>query len=154
MVKKSNKHLFFFIVVISIIIIDQITKFLIRSNLSIGEYITLINKFFFIRHITNTGAGFSILENSNSLLIWISLIIIGIILFNYDKIIKDRWYIVSFSLIIGGAIGNLIDRILIGHVTDFISFYIIFDYFPAFNLADTAISIGAIILLISLFKKK
>ncbi|MFH1053521.1 MAG: signal peptidase II [Candidatus Woesearchaeota archaeon] len=153
MVKKSNNHLVFFIVVISIIIIDQITKFLIRSNLSIGENITIISKFFFIRHITNTGAGFSILENFNSLLIWISLIIIGIILFNYDKIIKDRWYIVSFSLIIGGAVGNLIDRIILGYVTDFISFYIIFDYFPAFNMADSAISIGAIVLLVSLFRK-
>ncbi|MEA2036925.1 MAG: signal peptidase II, partial [Nanoarchaeota archaeon] len=99
--------------------------------------------------IQNTGAGFGILKGWNAILIFISLIIIGIILFNFDKITKEKPIYIPVALVLGGAIGNLIDRIFIGHVIDFISF----TFWPAFNVADSGITIGAIWLIIYFWKK-
>ena len=148
---QFKKHMIFFGIVFAVVLLDQVSKAIIRGVLPAGKNIAVINHFFYIWHVTNTGAGFSLFTGGNAILIWISLIVIGIILFNYDKIIANDWYIAAFSLILGGAIGNLIDRIFQGFVTDFLDFFLIFDYFPAFNLADSAITIGAIILVIVLF---
>jgi len=89
------------------------------------------------------------LKGMNLLLIWVSIIVIGAILYNYNKIPKDKVPQTAFALIIGGAIGNLIDRIVIGKVKDFIDFRV----WPAFNIADSAISIGAVLLIIYYWKK-
>ena len=78
------------------------------------------------------------------------LLIIGIIIYYYDKIPKNKYAEISAALILGGAVGNLIDRVLRGHVIDFIDLRI----WPSFNIADTAISIGAIGLILYLIKKK
>jgi signal peptidase II len=141
----------FFGIVLAVALVDQISKAVIRGMLPAGKNIEVIPHFFYIWHVNNTGAGFSLLKDQNSILIWVSLIIIGAIIYNYDKIIGNNWHIAAFSLIIGGAVGNLIDRIFQGFVTDFLDFYFIFDYWPAFNMADSAITIGAIMLVITLF---
>lgn len=146
--KSYSVHIVFWSIVFAAIAIDQIIKFFIRNNLEIGQRIVLIPHFFSLHHAMNTGAGFSLFWGMNSLLIWIAIIIIGIILFFYDKITENWYYALAFSLIIGGAIGNVIDRIAQGYVTDFVSFYVIFDYFPSFNIADSCITIGAIIILV------
>jgi signal peptidase II len=85
----------------------------------------------------------------NPLLIWISLMVIGAILYNYEKIPKENIPQISFALITGGAIGNLISRIFYGYVIDFIDFRV----WPAFNIADSAITIGAVMLVIYFWKK-
>jgi len=109
----------------------------------------LIKNILHATYIQNTGAGFGILKGWNTILIFISLIIIGIILFYFDRIIKEKSIHIPIALILGGAIGNLIDRIFLGYVIDFIDFRI----WPAFNIADSCITIGALWLIIYLWKK-
>ena len=146
--KHFSVHVVFWIIIACAIAVDQFVKYLVVSNMSLGQRLVLIPNFFSAHYTFNTGAGFSLMWGMNSILIWIAIIIIGVILYFYEKITQNWYYTVAFSLIIGGAIGNLIDRILLGHVTDFISFYIIFNYFPSFNLADSCITVGAAIILL------
>ena len=141
-----NGKKFFFITSI-IVLLDQLTKFLARN---ISESIPLIKNVFHLTLIKNTGAGFGILQGQVWILIFISLIVIGLILFKIDKILKKKEYIWSFGLILGGAIGNLIDRIAFGFVTDFLDFRI----WPAFNIADSALVVGVILLLVWSRKSK
>jgi len=134
---------------IAIVILDVITKNLITNNLILSQKIEIIKNFFYITYTTNTGAGFGLLQNLNSFLIWTSIIIIGIIIYNYDKIPQERFPQLMIAFILGGAIGNLTSRIFVGHVVDFISF----TFWPSFNLADSFISIGAIGLIAYFWKK-
>jgi len=146
---KNKSILLISSISILIVILDQITKSLIRKYLSLHQSIPLINNILHFTYIQNTGAGFGILKQQNIFLIFISLIIIGTILFYFDRIIKEKAIHIPIALILGGAIGNLIDRILIGHVIDFIDFRI----WPAFNVADSAITIGAVWLMFYFWKK-
>ena len=147
----KNKSVLLLISSISIltIILDQITKSLITKYLSLHQSIPLIKNILHFTYIRNTGAGFGILKNQNILLIFTSLIIIGAIIYNFKKIIKKKKILIPIALIIGGAIGNLIDRIFIGHVIDFIDFII----WPSFNIADSAITIGAVWLMFYFWKR-
>lgn len=113
----------FFLVALAVVFCDQVTKFLV---IRFGSY------------VTNTGAGFSIFQNQTTLLAWISLIVIGIMIYLLDKL-PSQGYIPA-GLIVGGAAGNLIDRVVREHVIDFIDLKL----WPVFNLADMAISIGAL----------
>jgi len=117
--------------------------------MTLHQSIPLINNFLHLTYIQNTGAGFGILKGSNTILIFISLIIIGAILYYFNKITKEKSINLPIALILGGAIGNLIDRIFLGHVIDFMDLRI----WPAFNVADSAITIGAIWLIIYFWKK-
>jgi len=144
----KNKYILFLVSLI-IILLDQVIKLVIVKTMSLGQSIVIIKNIVHITYTTNTGAGFGILKNMNSFLMWISIIIIGIILYYYDKIPDKRFPQISAGLILGGAAGNLIDRIFISHVIDFIDFRI----WPVFNLADSAITIGVICLLIYFWRK-
>jgi signal peptidase II len=146
---KNKNTLLIFYIGILIVISDQITKFLITKYMVLHQSIPLIKNILHLTYIQNTGAGFGILKGSNTILIFTSLIIIGAILFNFKKIIKEKPVHIPIALILGGAIGNLIDRILIGHVIDFMDFRI----WPAFNVADSAITIGAVWLIVYFWKK-
>ena len=143
---KKNIFLIAFIV----IILDQLTKLLILSKLTVSQSIPLIKNFFHITFITNTGAGFGILKNQNSLFIFIAIVVLGIIFYYYDKIPGTKPMIVAFGFLLGGIIGNLVDRIFHGHVIDFIDFRI----WPAFNIADSAITLSALYFIFYLMKKK
>jgi signal peptidase II len=139
------KYKKFLIITAIVVFIDQVTKYFIRSFLT--EPKEIINGIFYLTFAKNTGAGFSLfanLKNSNTLLIFSGLIIIGVILLNFEKI--ETKNSLAIALIIGGAFGNLIDRIFMGYVVDFLDFRI----WPIFNLADTAISIGGILLFIAI----
>ena len=134
---------------ILVIIIDQISKLIVVKNMNIGEEIILIKKFFSLMYVTNTGAAFSILENSTSLIIIISLFCTALIVSlmqrekNMTKLKKF-----SFIILIGGMISNLIDRVFYKNVIDFLSFNLINYKFPVFNIADIGITIGVLIYLI------
>lgn len=149
----TKNYILLFSIIAVIVIMDQVVKAIVRRMLPVDSHITIIPNFFLIWHIQNTGAGFSLLKDQNTILIWVSLIIIGVIIFYHDRFIGSRIQTIAFAFILGGAIGNLIDRVLNGAVTDFFEFFIpiVNDYFPAFNVADSCITIGAIILIISLF---
>jgi signal peptidase II len=145
--------LLFFIIIIS----DQITKSVVRNTLLVGETIKIIGSFFQITHLENTGIAFGLLQGMNNILIFINTIIIISLslifikqpIFNQNKLSK-----IAIILIISGAISNLIDRIVIGKITDFLYFGIKGYYWPAFNLADSCITIGGILLALSLLKVK
>ena len=126
-------------------IIDQITKFLTQ-----GRGISIINGFFEISYRQNTGMGFGLMPNQNTLIAWLMVVFIGAVLYYYDEIPEKKNIVVLVALLIGGAIGNLVDRIAYGFVRDFIAF----SFWPAFNFADMAITVGGIGLIIYLWRKK
>lgn len=134
-----------------LIVIDQIVKILVINKMALQQSITIINNFFNITYVRNTGAAWSILSGNVLLLIMISVLALITI---YYYLIKDKDLnkidIVSYSMLIGGIIGNLIDRIVHGYVIDYLDFKIFNYNFPIFNIADTLIVISIIIIGISL----
>ena len=139
------------IIILSIIflVIDQISKILIIKLLEPNEVITIIKNFFYIIYTNNPGAAFSILLGKRIFLIVVAILIIGILLYYIKKNKVDgKLNIIAFSLIIGGSLGNLIDRIVRGYVVDFISIKLGSYNFPIFNIADTLIVVGVFLLLI------
>ena len=140
---------------ILLLIMDQISKILVIKFLDMNNSIELIKNFFYLTYTHNTGAAFSILTGQRLLLILIAVIIL-ILIFNYIRKNKVEGKIekIAFSLIIGGSLGNLIDRIVRGFVVDFLDFKIFGYNFPIFNLADTFIVVGVLLLLITTITRK
>ncbi|MBI5003008.1 signal peptidase II [Candidatus Woesearchaeota archaeon] len=138
----------FFLISVLIFLLDQITKILIRTQIKEGTSIEIIPNILYFTHATNTGASFSMLTNYSFLLTIIAvLVIIGIFIF-YKKI--PLQYRIAAALILGGTAGNLIDRLQYGTVTDFINVQI----WPIFNVADSAITVAAILLIIIVWKEE
>ena len=129
------------IVVLTILSLDQLTKFLVSRNLFLNQSSSVIKGIFYLTLIHNRGAAFGILKNQAPLFISTSLFAI-ILMFLNLKNNNKRFYRFSLSLILAGALGNLIDRLFLGYVIDFLDFRI----WPVFNIADSAITIGAILL--------
>lgn len=133
------------------VVIDQVVKILVINKMALQQSIIVINNFFNITYVRNTGAAWSILSGNVLLLIMISVLALVTI---YYYLIKDKDLnkidIVSYSMLIGGIIGNLIDRIVHGYVIDYLDFKIFNYNFPIFNIADTLIVISIIIIGISL----
>lgn len=144
-------------IIISIILlcIDQISKLLVVNLLTKTDSITIIKNFFYLTYINNDGAAFSILVGKRILLILIAVLVI-VMLIRYIKKnnIQNKLELVSISLIIGGSLGNLMDRVIRGYVIDFLDFKIFNYNFPIFNLADTFIVIGVILLLLKEIRKE
>lgn len=135
------------------IIIDQVVKIFISINMNINQSINVINNFFRITYVHNDGAAFSILSGNRLLLIFIaiiSLVLIYTFFINNKKLTQLEQ--ISYILLIGGIIGNLIDRILYGYVIDYLDFKIINYNFPIFNLADIFIVISIFLLIILTIK--
>ena len=138
------------IIILSLIflIIDQITKILVIKILPLSGSIEIIKNFFYIIPTNNTGAAFSILIGQRIFLILITIAILAFLIQYIKKNkIERKIDIISFSFIIGGSLGNLIDRIIRGSVIDFISLKLGNYNFPIFNIADTLIVVGVILLL-------
>jgi len=145
-----------------VILLDQISKFIIRSNLELGEILKVTKKLFWITYVQNTGAAFSLSlgsDNVNRIFFICFTLIATIFIFYIFWKSKSRIEKISFSLILGGAIGNLIDRITIGSVTDFL--WCDFPDFlmhrwPVFNVADSSIVIALSIMIVYhiFFEKK
>lgn len=140
------------IIILSIIflIIDQITKILVVNQLLPGENIEIIKNIFSIIYTNNTGAAFSILLGKRIFLIVVAVLIIGVLLYYIKRNkIEKKIDIIALSFVIGGSLGNLVDRIVRGYVIDFISIKIGNYNFPIFNVADILIVIGVFLLLLS-----
>lgn len=129
-----------------LVLIDQIVKYLITLNLNEFESIIIIKNILSLTYVKNNGAAFSILSGNTIFLIIISIITL-IIIYKYLIINKkhNKIEIITYSLFVGGLLGNLIDRIIHNYVIDYINLFII--NFPVFNLADTFIVISVIILI-------
>lgn len=131
-------------------IIDLISKVLVINT--INKEIVLIPNFLSFNKVSNEGAAFSILNGGRIIFIILAVIVIIYIVKYMLKNINNKVEILSYSLLLGGILGNLFDRIVYGKVIDFISFKIFGYYFPIFNLADSMIVVGAILLIINLIK--
>ncbi len=151
-------HLLRYAIVLVIVVADQITKIWADTSLAMYEQVP-ITSFFNITKAYNYGAAFSFLNDAGGWQRWlftgISLVVsIVLTVWLYRMSRQERWLSLSIALILGGAVGNLIDRVWYGYVVDFIQVYWNTSYFPSFNIADAAISCGTVILLaITLFEK-
>ena len=134
-----------------IIIFDVISKIFISNILILNKSITIIPNLFYLTYTHNYGGAWSIFDNSTLFITIVSfLIIIGIIYYLFKNKVTKKIEIIGYSLLLGGAIGNLIDRIVYGYVIDFLDFYIFKYDFPIFNVADIGIVVGIILLLVSM----
>lgn len=129
-----------------VLIVDQVTKWLVVQKMSLYESIPLLDGVFHITSHRNSGAAFGILEGKQWLFIPITLIVVVFLVVYLVRLRGSRplaaW---SFSLLLGGALGNLIDRVRFGEVVDFLDFRLI--NYPIFNVADSAIVIGVVLLI-------
>jgi len=147
----------YFLITSLVLLSDQFTKVLIIKNILDDQFIR-VNSYFYLVHFKNQGAAFSFLSDAGG---WqryfLSIVasIVSIVIIFMIKKHKDEFYTaLGLSLILGGALGNLYDRLFLGYVTDFLYFHFQDYYWPAFNISDTAITIGAgIIIYESIFKK-
>lgn len=145
-----------FILILSTLLmfVDQLIKYFVIHNLELYKSIKLIPNFFYITFVKNDGAAFSILRGNRWLLIAIGIIAL---MFMIKLIIMDKKItkldVVSYSLVIGGILGNLVDRVLYGSVIDYLDFYLFGYNAPVFNFADSCIVIGAIIIICVLIKE-
>tara|TARA_B100000768_G_scaffold125156_1_gene115856 strand:+ start:611 stop:1066 length:456 start_codon:yes stop_codon:yes gene_type:complete len=147
----------YFLLVSFIALSDQLTKILVIKNIANDQFVS-INSYFYLVHFKNPGAAFSFLSDAGGWQRYFLSIVAAIasvyIAFMIKKHRDDFCIGLALSLILGGALGNLYDRISLGYVTDFLYFHYNDYYWPAFNVADTAISIGAIILIYEVLVKK
>ncbi|MBO5530634.1 MAG: signal peptidase II [Bacilli bacterium] len=127
-----------------VLVLDRIIKVLVQGLLS-SDRLYIIKKFFYLVYVKNIGAAFSILEGKSILLILIGLVSLGFI---YWYVKTNKPSNIGYALLFGGILGNLIDRIIFGYVIDFIGFEIGGYEFPIFNIADIAIVIGAVFIII------
>jgi len=132
---------------LAILFLDQWTKYLVLQKLPLHDSVEVIPGFFNLTHVRNTGGAFGIFGGrggiGSAFFVVVSLVAVGAIIFFFIKLKEDeRILILSFSLVLSGALGNLIDRFRHGEVVDFLEFYISSFHWPAFNIADSAICIG------------
>jgi len=149
---RSMKDYRFLIAVAgTVYILDQVTKLIVRSNIALGDIWSpwpWLTKYARIAHIKNTGAAFGMLPSFSDVITIISIFVIIAILYYFPRLPHDQWLLrLALGLQMGGALGNLTDRLRQGYVTDFISVW----RFPVFNIADASISIGVAILIISMW---
>ncbi len=143
----------------TVLVLDQATKFLVHKTMALYQSIEIIPNFVHITYLRNTGAAFGFLAGGRSTLrtvffILVSAVAIGCISYLLKTLRpQQKTMMVSLSLILGGAIGNLVDRLRMGEVIDFIDLHWYHIHWPAFNVADSAISIGVILLFIQMMRK-
>lgn len=141
-----------------VIVADQATKHYFEANFTLYQKVDVIPDYFAWTLAYNTGAAFSFLADHSGWQRWLFAVIaigVSIVLVVWMKRLKahETWLALALSLVLGGALGNLYDRVMLGHVVDFILVHWQNRwYFPAFNIADTAITIGAIMLALDMFR--
>ena len=137
----------------AIIVLDQWTKWLVRTNIPAGQSwlpdsLLWLSPYARIVHWYNRGAAFGIFQEGSMVFTVLAFIVSAAIIYYYPQVSKQDWPLrLAMSMQLGGAIGNLIDRLTIGHVTDFISV----GTFPVFNIADASISVGCVVLLLGVW---
>lgn len=141
---------------IVVVILDQLTKSAITSNFQYGETKVILSWFnLVLAH--NTGAAFSFLANAGGWQRWffivLTVVVTAVLLWMLRGAKQNRLLSIALALVIGGAIGNLIDRAMYGYVVDFVQWHAAGYYWPAFNVADSAICLGAAALIVDSFRK-
>jgi signal peptidase II len=147
-------------IALTVLLLDRFTKWLVIRNIALEDSISIIPGLFRLTHLENPGAAFSIFAESDSpyrtaLLVGISLAALAVVaLLLWKRRGSFSSTTIALSLIAGGALGNLWDRISDGKVTDFLDFYIGPHHWPPFNLADSAIVVGALLLMLRMLAKE
>jgi signal peptidase II len=153
--QQHLKRLSFLGALVAVVVVaDQWTKWLIVESFVLEESVSVISGFFEITHIRNFGAAFGMFSQMSTLIRQLLLLAlpIGILIFLcvlfFWKDFQSKFTTLALSLIIAGAIGNMIDRIVQGYVVDFLHFNVGFMWWPAFNVADACVSVGGVMLMI------
>jgi len=130
--------------------LDRFTKYLVLSKFSLNESLPVIANIFHLTFVTNTGSAFGLFRSLSFLLTLFSFVVLSFAVYYTTKIKEqEKWMQFAIGLLIGGTLGNLVDRIGYGHVIDFLDFRI----WPVFNVADSAITVSVIILVMLVWKK-
>lgn len=143
-----------------VFLLDQGTKQMVLQLLEYGQRVVVIDGYFEWTHVYNRGAAFSFLAGESGWQRWffaaIAVAVSGVLVVWLKRLKSDEtWLAIALALVLGGALGNLYDRVVLGHVVDFILVHWQNQYyFPAFNAADSAISVGAVMLALDMFKSK
>jgi len=154
MISKGSRNVlmnvYFLISAVCVLILDQVTKYIVIEKLPINSSIEVIRGFFYITHVKNTGAAFGLFQDRTRILVIISIVaIILIIILKAVLKLNFAFYNVSLGFILGGALGNLIDRYFVGEVADFLNL----TFLPVFNIADSFIVIGFCLIIILILKE-
>jgi signal peptidase II len=155
-----RKTLLFVIPVSLLVVLDQLTKYAVAHFMRVNTVPPVFSGFFNLVYVQNTGGAFSLFAGTgNHLAVYalaaVSFVVVAAIAYAFAKSRKtDTWARAAYICVAGGAVGNLIDRIRLGEVTDFLDFHAGNLHWPAFNVADIAISTGAVMLLVSLMRNK
>ena len=148
MKQKTKSNLILVLIALVVIALDQLTKRAVQQNLALGEALLVFPPWEFVRivHWVNTGAAFGMFQGGNAVLIGLTVAITLAILVYYQSLPEDHLFQrICLALMVGGSIGNLIDRLTLGYVVDFVAV----GRFPVFNLADSCVTVSVILLLIS-----
>ncbi len=144
----KNRPAFFFLIALLVFVFDQFTKYLIKSYVGPYEVIRVL-PFFNIVYVENIGSAFGMFKSlGNTFFVVVSLLAV---IFVAMIILKGTHNRLALSLILGGALGNLTDRLIHGYVIDFLDIYVDRFHWPAFNIADSALTIGVFLLLLEMF---
>jgi len=152
------KRFHYLAISLAIIVLDALTKWLVAARIDLHESIAVIPNLFEIVHVRNTGAAFCIGANTDSRLVPMLLnggaivVFCVVVVYALRTAVTDRMLQVALHLILGGAIGNLVDRFRFGYVVDFLDFYVRDHHWPAFNIADSAICVGIGLLFLDMKK--
>lgn len=149
--KKMKTIVASLLMVLATLGLDQWTKWAIERSISLNDSVEMIKHFFYLTYVQNTGAGFSMFAGAGmGFFTLLTIVALAAILYMFFKT-EDSRYQICLSLVFSGAIGNFIDRMTLGYVRDFFSFYIFGYPFPVFNVADICITIGIALILVSMF---
>jgi signal peptidase II len=155
-----NRRLIYPIIIVALLSADQLTKALIARSILFQSSKSIIPGFFNLTHIRNRGAIFGFFSHSESRILFIfltlvSLVALGLVIYYFFKTpSSQRFMKISLSVILAGALGNLIDRVFRGYVIDFLDFHIKTRHWPSFNVADACITVGAFLLIFILVFKR
>lgn len=132
--------------------IDQLTKYLVVTGMQEGESIPVLGKYFMLTSHRNSGAAWGMFQGQMLFFYLVTLFVLGILVYVYIKEAKENTLLqLALTLLLAGALGNFIDRILFQEVVDFIDVLIVFYDFPIFNVADSALTIGVILMILEFF---
>ena len=148
----KKKYLYIVLFIVGLVLIDQVSKLLVVNYLS--DKIVLINNFFCLDYVKNTGAAFGFFSGNIFFLILITLALVIYLIYDLKQNMDKKLNLIFTILIISGAIGNLIDRVLRGFVVDFISFILFNSQMPVFNIADIFVTCGVLGLIFVMFKEE
>ena len=147
-----KKHLLCVLIAVAVLLLDQLSKYMVEAHLALGESIDVIPGFFQLTYVRNTGAAWSLFAGSGMTFFYVgtivALIVLGLFYRACDA--KDHYNRIALSLMMAGALGNLIDRLCFHYVRDFFAFDIFGYAFPVFNIADCALCIGVFMVILKI----